>query len=98
MRLLQNVRDGETYPMPEWDQWGEDLTRGFKLVYSHTCLDIASPHPGHPTLHWRCDGQRYTTMAPQFIGSMILICGGCLNYYLWAAACPRLTWHQHRLC
>lgn len=31
VRVLQNVRDGNQYPLPEWDQWGEDLTRGFKL-------------------------------------------------------------------
>src|SRR6188472_1467678 len=32
LRLLGNVRNGERFPMPEWDQWGEDLARGFKLV------------------------------------------------------------------
>jgi hypothetical protein len=32
VRLMQNVRDGQQYPLPEWDQWSEDLTRGFKLV------------------------------------------------------------------
>jgi len=31
VRLLQNVRDGVTPVLPEWDQWGDDLSRGFKL-------------------------------------------------------------------
>lgn len=31
VRLLQNVRGGQATPLPEWNQWGEDLTRGFKL-------------------------------------------------------------------
>lgn len=31
VRLLQNVRDGVNPVLPEWDQWGEDLNRGFKL-------------------------------------------------------------------
>ncbi len=31
IRLLQNVRDGVNPVLPEWDQWGEDLNRGFKL-------------------------------------------------------------------
>ena len=31
VRLLQNVRDGNPTPLPEWDQWGEDLTRGLKF-------------------------------------------------------------------
>ncbi len=32
VRLLQNVRDGKSTPLPEWDQWGDDLVRGFKLA------------------------------------------------------------------
>jgi hypothetical protein len=32
VRVLQNVRDGNQYPLPEWDQWSEDLSRGFKLA------------------------------------------------------------------
>ena len=31
VRLLQNVRDGNPTPLPEWDQWGDDLMRGLKL-------------------------------------------------------------------
>jgi hypothetical protein len=31
IRVLQNVRDGNQYPLPEWDRWSDDLTRGFKL-------------------------------------------------------------------
>ena len=30
VRLLQNVRDGKSAPLPEWDEWAEDLTRGFR--------------------------------------------------------------------
>ena len=32
VRLLQNVRDGKSTPLPEWDQWGDDLVRGLKLA------------------------------------------------------------------
>ena len=31
VRLLQNVRDDVSPVLPEWDQWGDDLSRGFKL-------------------------------------------------------------------
>ena len=31
VRLLQNVRDGVNPILPEWDQWSDDLGRGFKL-------------------------------------------------------------------
>ncbi len=32
VRLLQNVRDDVHPVLPEWDQWGDDLVRGVKLV------------------------------------------------------------------
>ena len=44
VRLLQNVRDGQSYPLPEWDQWGEDLARGFKLAVASHCLGAARHH------------------------------------------------------
>lgn len=31
VRLLQNVRDGQQLPLPEWNDWSGDLARGFKL-------------------------------------------------------------------
>lgn len=32
IRLLQNVRDGQPRPLPEWNQWSEDFGRGLKIV------------------------------------------------------------------
>ncbi len=32
VRLMQNVRDGAEYPLPEWDDWGGDFVRGLKLT------------------------------------------------------------------
>ncbi len=32
IRLLQNVRDGRHPVLPEWNDWGGDLTRGFKYA------------------------------------------------------------------
>lgn len=31
VRLLQNMREGQLLPLPEWDDWSGDLVRGFKL-------------------------------------------------------------------
>lgn len=31
VRLLQNMREGQQFPLPEWDDWSGDLVRGFKL-------------------------------------------------------------------
>jgi len=80
IRLLQNVRNGETYPLPEWDQWGEDLARGFKLVIASIVwalpviiLIIPSAIGGGLAGNSRSDGA-------QFVGSMLLICGNCLTF------------------
>ncbi len=77
LRLLQNVRDGQTYPLPEWDQWGEDLARGFKLVVATIVWSLPMIILIIPTIiggamtDSRSDGA-------QFVGAMLLICGNCL--------------------
>ena len=76
IRLLQNVRDGEAQPLPEWDDWGGDLARGFKYVIVTLVWSLAA----------------YLMMVPMFIGgaladsgdvgafigSAIMICTSCL--------------------
>lgn len=77
VRLTQNVRDGEPYPLPEWDQWGDDLTRGFKLtvaglVWALPIFIFTIPLIiGSALADSRSDGA-------QVLGSLILMCGGCL--------------------
>lgn len=78
IRLLQNVRDGQTYPLPEWDQWGEDLARGAKLavafiIWSLPMLILLIPSViGGVMSDSRSD-------STQFVGAMLLICGNCLS-------------------
>jgi len=31
LRLMQNIRNGNPLPLPDWDDWSGDLVRGFKL-------------------------------------------------------------------
>lgn len=78
VRLLQNVRDGADYPLPEWDQWGDDLARGFKLfvvtlVWALPILLVTIPTVvGAAMTDSSGDGV-------VFIGSLLMICGGCLS-------------------
>lgn len=78
VRLLQNVRDGHPYPLPEWDQWGEDLARGFKLiiaslVWSLPVLVLVIPSAiGNALASSSSD-------SAQFMGVMLSICGSCLT-------------------
>lgn len=39
LRLVKNISDGQEHPLPEWDDWGGDWTRGLRcfaglLIYS----------------------------------------------------------------
>lgn len=78
VRLLQNVRDGEPYPLPEWDQWGDDLMRGFKLlvislVWALPIIIFTVPAGiGAALTDSRAD-------TGQFVGSFLMICGSCLS-------------------
>jgi len=89
VRLLQNVRDGNAQPLPEWNQWGEDLIRGFKLV-------VVSVVWALPTLVFyipmaiggaMTDGRNDAAGA---IGGLILACGGCL-VFLYGIAVALMT-------
>jgi len=93
VRLLQNVRDRQMYPLPEWDQWGADLSRGFKLVIATlvwaipTLILIIPSLIGGALAGGRSD-------AGQFVGSMLLICGNCLSFLyalLLAVVAPGIT-------
>lgn len=79
IRLLQNVRDRQMYPLPEWDQWGEDLSRGFKVVIASLVWAIPVIVLMIPSLiGGALAGGRSDT--GQFVGSMLLICGNCLSF------------------
>ncbi len=78
VRLLQNVRDGQTYPMPEWDQWGDDLVRGVKLFV----VGIVWAAPMFlliiPSIIGAALSESDSDAAVTF-GVMLSLCGGCLT-------------------
>jgi hypothetical protein len=79
VRLLQNVRDGQTYPLPEWDQWGEDLTRGFKLLVISLVWALPLIIITVPTGIGGALTDARSSEAGQFVGSILIICGSCLS-------------------
>ncbi len=79
VRLLQNVRDGQPNPLPEWDQWGDDLARGFKLtvvslVWALPAIALVIPSMIGGAL------SESNSEGAQFVGVMISICAGCLTF------------------
>ncbi len=46
VRLLVNVRDGKTHPLPEWDAWGDDLRARLQVLeYMASLPAIIFHHP-----------------------------------------------------
>ena len=76
VRLLQNVRDGREFPLPEWDDWGGDLVRGLKLavvgfIWALPIFIFFAPI-GIGSAIADSGG------AGEFFGVSILLCGSCL--------------------
>ncbi len=77
LRLMENVRRGDPRPLPEWDQWGEDLVRGFKLavvtfVWALPAILLSIPLAIGSAM---ADGG---SGAGEFFGVSIILCGTCL--------------------
>ncbi len=78
IRLLQNVRDGQEHPLPEWDRWSEDLAVGFKygvaiLVYALPMMVLWIPATIGAAM---TDSSR----GAGFIGVPLMVLGFCLIF------------------
>lgn len=76
IRLLQNVQDGQPYPLPEWDEWGEDLIRGLKyaivgVVWALPLILFSIPLTVGGII-------ADSGGAGEFFGVSIMVCGSCL--------------------
>ncbi len=76
IRLLQNVRDGRAQPLPEWDEWGGDLSRGFKYVVVALVWSLAAYLMMVPLFIGGALAD--SGGAGEFIGSAIILCTSCL--------------------
>ncbi len=77
VRLLQNVRNGMDKPLPDWDQWGDDLMRGLKLaaigfIWALPMILFVAP----ASIGGILAGQSDTGAA---IGGSLIFCGACLT-------------------
>jgi hypothetical protein len=78
VRVLQNVRDGHLRPLPEWDQWSEDLIRGFKLLVVWFVWQLPALLFSIPVGIGNAIAGSNQEGAAAFFGGMIALCGGCL--------------------
>lgn len=78
IRLMRNVQQGVRPVLPEWDQWGDDLVRGVKLVAAQFIWALPIIVAVLPTVFGAAiaDSSRG---AGEFVGSMLILCGSCLS-------------------
>ena len=79
LRLLTNVRDGNPKPLPEWDQWSEDLIRGFKwavvaFIWALPLIVFSIPTSVGQALNSSNSG------TGNVFGNLIVFCGSCLSF------------------
>ncbi len=79
VRLLQNVRDGVAHPLPEWDQWGDDLARGFKLLVVTLIWALPIFVAIIPTVLGSALADGARNGGGEFVGVMLILCGTCLS-------------------
>jgi hypothetical protein len=82
LRLVKNVRADLTKPLPEWNDWGNDLIRGFKLIVVTLIWSLPLLIFSIPTgIGAAMTGERAESTS--FLGGTLLICGGCLAFLYW---------------
>ena len=79
LRLLRNVQAGKTQVLPEWNEWGEDLTNGFKLAVVSVVWALPGMIFGFPMIlgGFMTEGGEFA----QFIGVMLMLCSGVFVFF-----------------
>lgn len=92
VRLLQNVRDGLPHPLPEWDQWGDDMVRGLKIfvVTFVWALPMILLSMMFAILGIFIDAIGGGGDGAEIIGGIFAALGGCL-YFLYAIFLTGMT-------
>ena len=78
LRLMRNVQNGIRPVLPEWDQWSDDLARGFKLFVVSFVWTLPVLVMTLPTLLGAVMLDTGDEGAAVF-GLILLLCGSCLS-------------------
>jgi hypothetical protein len=70
------VRDGYEEPLPDWDDWGGDLVRGFKMWLIQIIWALPLILFSMPVAIGAAIAD--TGSAGEFIGVSLMLCAGCL--------------------
>jgi uncharacterized membrane protein (DUF373 family) len=80
VRLMRNVQQGVRPVLPEWDQWGEDLVRGLKLLVVQLAWTLPIILVVLPIIFGGAIAENGGDAA-EFIGVMLMLCGSCLSLF-----------------
>lgn len=77
VRLMQNVQNGVKPVLPEWNQWGDDLSRGFKLfviqlIWALPIIVVSIPLAVGSAI---LDNSRG---GGEFFGTLLVLCSACI--------------------
>lgn len=75
---LRNVADGHERPMPEWEDWGGFLSRGFKLVAALFVWALPMLLALIPLIIGSAMTEQYQQNNLGVVAVILLICGSCL--------------------
>ncbi len=78
VRLMRNVRDDVQPVLPEWDQWGDDLVRGFKLMVVGLVWTLPVWLLMVPVFVGSAMAE--AGQAAQFFGTLLLLGSSCLLF------------------
>ncbi|MGC8782454.1 MAG: DUF4013 domain-containing protein [Anaerolineae bacterium] len=76
--VLRNVADGREYPLPEWEDWGGFLARGFKLLVAFFVWSLPIILISIPLIIGAALTGDQSSGAQVAFGSLFIICSSCL--------------------
>lgn len=76
--VLRNVADGREYPLPEWEDWGGFLARGFKLVVAFFVWSLPIILISIPLIIGASLTGDQSSGANVAFGTLFIICSSCL--------------------
>ena len=78
---LRNVAEGKEFPMPEWNEWGNFLIRGLKLIVAFFVWSLPLLLVGIPLGLGAAFAGNQSDAGPA-IGALLMVCASCLTF-LW---------------
>jgi hypothetical protein len=88
--VVRNVMNGSERPLPEWDDWGGFLSRGFKVLAASLIWALPAILLSIPLAIGGSIADQSGGRGAEAVGVTIMVCGGCL-LLIWSLFITVLT-------